>query len=581
MKIEVKNFFKNKICPALTPSVRFYLVLVVSLCVSWIMFVHETDIQASNLLFDFFHCLGDVLVIMLPFWFVSRKWRIVPLVLLWVLSLFLIGDIIYFRFCHDVLSPISISKTCNVHEELTDSIFGMLLHVGDLKYLIFPAIATFAFCRLRPINQRFSRKVKIWMSVVAVALFGFGRLFDSSSAPTDTNRELVNGRVTVLSKEVLQLKRGMLGYAVHSVDVLKYWLMFHQDLSEAERAEITKFIDDVPFNRSAYDFTQNKYKNLIIVLVESFNGSCVNREVNGVEITPSLNRLITEPGTIYSTDVVSQIRDGISSDGQLLIETGMLPSINGSASILAGNSNTFPSLPGYFPGYDCRAVFASGAQLWHEGRTHGHYGYDVICRKDYKPRVELLGADGAMFEAGAKIIESDTTQRLLLTMLTASMHVPFVDDHAPEVPEWSDLPEDLRNYYTVTHYFDRELGVFVNFLKESGVLERSVLIVTSDHCQMATSGGEYEPAFFGAFNTGVTLRLEQPVGQVNLYPAILEIMDRLPESGYRGMGRSALDPELKGAVGGYGMPHGEVDADMYRAFEVSDRMIRGDYFAKP
>lgn len=560
-------------------TLYFYLLLLLCYSILWIIFVHELGIQTSSIAGDVIHTLGDMLVILLPYWFFGRKMRIVPLVCLWLFTFLLLSNVWYFRFWGEVLSPISISMAGNLNEELTDSV-SMLWQPGDYIYLIFPVAATTGYFVFRPVGERYSRSFKIVAVVIAAVIFGLGRFFNASGSDTPINREYFNvdTRAFNISKEVLKMKRGAVLYSLHSLKNFHYWLRFEKMLSHDDTSRISNFINS--YGAKVEDcFEQNHDKNLVIIVVESLNGSVVGRNVNGVDITPNLNRMISENGSIYSADVVSQIRDGVSSDGQMMIQTGLLPLRKGSASILVGNKHEFPALPGYFPDYRHYAVFASGGHVWREGRTHEHYGYEVYTKHDSEEAHKRLGADGGMFFKGIQLIEADTTQRFLLSMMTASMHVPFEEERASEVAVWSDLPEDLRKYFTVCRYFDEQLGLFVNVLKERGLYDDTVIVVTSDHSQSATSNGEFEPAFFGAFNTGVSYTPSGPVGQVSIFPTILTIMDRLPSTGYRGLAPSMLDSTAVGAaIDGHGVPFGDVTDYMFEAFDISDDIIRGNYF---
>lgn len=573
---------RDKLRPYLSGTLYLYLVLLACYSILWIIFVRELGIQTSSLFGDIFHTLGDMLVILLPYWFFGRKMRLLPVVCCWLFAFLLLSNVWYFRFWGEVLSPISVSMVGNLNEELTDSV-NMLWQPGDYVYLLFPVIATVCYFIFRPVNVHYSRRFKLWAVIVALVIFLSGRFYNSSTADTLINREYVSldARASKLSKEVHKMKRGPVLYTLHSIRNFRYWLCFEKSLSHADIRRIDSFIHSRSAENDAR-FTQNRDKNLVIVVVESLNGSVIDRRVNDVRVTPNLDRMIAESGAIYSTDVVSQIRDGVSSDGQLMIQTGLLPLRKGSASILVGDRNEFPALPGYFPDYNHYAVFASGGHVWREGRTHTHYGYDVYTKNDFPGIDEMLGADGAMFHQGLKLVEADTTQRYLLTMMTASMHVPFEEEAASKISAWSDLPEDLRNYYTVCRYFDEQFGLFVNVLKERGWYDDTVIVVTSDHSQSATSNGEFETAFFAAFNTGVTYRVPGVVGQVNIFPTILRIMDRLPSEGYRGLGAGMLDSlnTVGSAVDGHGIPHGEATDEMFDAFDISDLIIRGNYFSK-
>jgi arylsulfatase A-like enzyme len=136
-------------------------------------------------------------------------------------------------------------------------------------------------------------------------------------------------------------------------------------------------------------------------------------------------------------------------------------------------------------------------------------------------------------------------------------------DHLDVHPSWAD--ESLHNrldywkarYAAGVRLFDRRIGSFLDFLEESGVLDRSYLIVTSDH-------GE-ELFEHGGWGHGKTLRdhqllvplivrppggveggrrIRDPVRLVDLMPTLLSLADATPPAGMQGVD---LSPLLHGA----------------------------------
>lgn len=83
-----------------------------------------------------------------------------------------------------------------------------------------------------------------------------------------------------------------------------------------------------------------------------------------------------------------------------------------------------------------------------------------------------------------------------------------------------------------------------------------------------------------AVNTGITERVSRTVGQVNLFPAALDILGLAGD--YRGMAPSAFDGTVDGAVDSYGNNYGRLSQEMIDtlalAYRLSDLIIRGDYF---
>ena len=81
----------------------------------------------------------------------------------------------------------------------------------------------------------------------------------------------------------------------------------------------------------------------MVILAESFEGWMLERNVEGKEVTPYLNRWLKDSCTLYAPRVQTQVRGGRSIDAQLLVNTGLLPIANGAYSIRFPN-HRYPSL---------------------------------------------------------------------------------------------------------------------------------------------------------------------------------------------------------------------------------------------
>ena len=51
----------------------------------------------------------------------------------------------------------------------------------------------------------------------------------------------------------------------------------------------------------------------------------LEKNVEGKEITPNLNRMLKEENVLYAPYVQTQVKGSRSIDGQLLLHTGLLP----------------------------------------------------------------------------------------------------------------------------------------------------------------------------------------------------------------------------------------------------------------
>ena len=370
------------------------------------------------------------------------------------------------------------------------------------------------------------------------------------------------------------------------------------NLSDDDITEIDLYLKDIPFPPSIDTLSVNKSKNLVVILVESLNSYVINRKINGHYLTPVMDSITNAEGSVVSLNMRPQIQDGISNDGQLMTNTGLLPLSRGIAMTEFGNTNTFPSLTKLLPSHSSTVVIGDNGFTWGEISSFKAFGFNsVLTEDDFKQRAEEVGNDRAMFELGESIIKT-IPKPFFMEFVTISTHTPFQDEGV-EIPLWlqdeTSLDFHERNYFAMVNYFDTQLGNFIDFLKSEGIWENTVIAIASDH-SLSFAVGKMDnptgkkieftdiPCVFIAANTGVTKTIDTPTAQINVFPTLLHIMGATPQSGYRGLDRSMLDPELKSAVDSKGDVYGNPsETDLVRqkkAVEISNLILRGDYFGR-
>ncbi len=338
--------------------------------------------------------------------------------------------------------------------------------------------------------------------------------------------------------------------------------------------------------KAVHDSIAAPRKNLVLIIVESLNAFVVNREVNGHEVTPTLNALIREPGTVSALNVLSQILSGVSSDGQFLYNTGMQPSSE-MTTVYYFDKNQYASLASAVRDKYKFEMICESSAVWNHGTTTIAYGYDSLYAKiEYEG--DDQGQDGKMFTKALSVLDTISVP-FFAELTTISMHGPF-EDPAVCQPEWiaqAQLTEEMRKYLTVTNYFDAELGKFLEALKQRGVYDETMFVIASDHC-IAVNGMTDEERqgrriVFVAANTGVTEQIDRVVGQVDVFPTVLDLMGRYEDASWTGVGLSMFNPHCQGALDKEGNVVGAPNDTAYvshlkAAREVSNIMLRMDYF---
>ncbi|MDE5608299.1 MAG: LTA synthase family protein [Muribaculaceae bacterium] len=545
---------------------------------------------------------GDAAVILLPYWYLPPRWRWTVIAPVWGLTLLLTCSSWNFRAFYDILSPMALTMTGNVNSTVLPSIIS-LIRPADFIFIALAAGFTFCIFRYRrSFNaEKMPLKVKIAALPASVALF-----FLSQAALTWSHRNYfrhdIGIDVTLKEATRLRLSEHIFthigdyeanGLLVHSwraaAEALDY-LHIHRELTDGQRREIAGFLSETVVAPDSAA-TANRNRNVIIVLVESLNSYAIETVIDGHEVTPNLRRLIGEQGSVSALNVVSQVADGTSSDGQLLTNTGLLPLRRGVVGLMVGSSNRFMALPERLQRASSTVVFGENGATWNKIPTFVNWGFTPYTVMDFQQEAADKGIDGALMDFALGLIP-ELKQPFLLELVTMSSHMPFTLDGLTP-PAWlvdADGMESIEhNYLTTIHYFDAQLGRLIDALKEQGIWENTILIVASDHSMTNALPKGHEaiypadlPMSFIAANTHLTARIGRTVGQVDIFPTILYLTGYYAEGDYNGLGTPIVSDELQSA---YTYTRGLIGDDrspladrQLRAAEISELIVRGDYF---
>ena len=132
--------------------------------------------------------------------------------------------------------------------------------------------------------------------------------------------------------------------------------------------------------------------------------------------------------------------------------------------------------------------------------------------------------------------------------------------------------------------FDRELGLLLNRLDREGILEHSVLVIASDHNEFvegAPQGSADDDCVFIVSGAGQGRRIEGPVGQIDIYPTLLDIMGCNSQP-WKGLGFSLQRYLITSVATAPGEMAGtsSLSDRQQQAWRISDLLITSRYFNK-
>lgn len=547
---------------------------------------------------------ADSALLYLIFWFAGQKFRISVVVLNWLLTLYLISNSLYFNYWGDMYSMPSIFQASSYNSFAIKAAIGLWSWSQTLMVAA-SVIVTCLYIILKPYNApKFTATTKLVATALTIALFASGFYLSARSIhnwhrleghPEHTISEVIAHRYDRQSYQVEYFRsNGLTGYII--AQIINYPHAERIEISNAERTSIEDFIRSSATAGDSILYV-NRNKNLVFIIVESLNSWVIDKWYGNHELTPNLNRLLREEGVISCTNMYAQIRHGGSSDGQLIYNTGLLPVATG-VTVQNYISATYPSIVKTLKPASSAEFIVENAMVYNHRGSSEAFGYDSIYDALSLEKAgldkKIIGADRAVFS-----LAFDTMQRMtrpfVAEITTLSMHYPF-DIEGFEPVEWIDsVASDnyyLNHYLQTVNYTDHAIGEFVRRLKASKMWPNTVVVIASDHDTTterhldSDDSPECLPIVFMALNTGTTLHSENIMGQIDVFPTILDIMGADDtENRWRGLGHSLLSSSApKAAVCRTGQLIGsatEAEAvGLRRAFSVSDSIIRADFFTR-
>lgn len=242
-------------------------------------------------------------------------------------------------------------------------------------------------------------------------------------------------------------------------------------------------------------------RNLIVIQMEAMQNMLIGKVYNGQEITPNLNRLIKEQGSIYFDNFYQQIGSGNTSDAEFAINNSLMGSIE-SFTYQLYQGNYLKGLPWILKeaGYRTAVLHGYDKTFWNRENMYPVVGFDTYISNDQlvNDHIEGIGggnivgiSDHAFFQQAAEYLEEmdEKTYPFYSFLITLSSHNPF---YLPESLQGLELmPQDqdniMGNYLNAEHYADQCLGEFLDALKKNGLYDDSVIALYGDHFGLTKS----------------------------------------------------------------------------------------------
>ena len=546
--------------------------------------------------------LGDVLFLTAFYWLLPPRrkgwlWLMVGIVTVWCFA-----QITYNETYHDMMPFSSWLYVSNLGGVVFDSILGTITPEA-VWVLVLPILLLVLYLwRLRkPLKECAAFTRRRW--AYSLAAIGLWALLQFSVFALEARRSRISPQdffpqkyysLVNFNNKVYPVKNGNVAYVIYTIGKA------FTGITAEEKEQAQQFIDDdVP------KYTDNPYcvapsRNLVLIMVESLNAWAINLKIDGQEVCPVLNSLVGDSASISCTQMMAQVKNGRSSDGMFIYNTGILPLTTQSVAMDYGE-NEYPSLAKALkainPQYRSIEITVDRTGMWNVENTARSYGFDELClqdcyREDYKKSGESI--DKALLEfANGKL--ASQRQPFYAMIFTGTTHVPYnkLEDVKPTwISQSMQYTVNVRNYLEKVAFFDRQLGTFIQRLKNDNLYDNTVIIVASDHSDFVDDDPRGRAALskrgiecaFVILNSGLPgRRIEGPVGQIDIYPTLLDIMGA-NAYWWKGLGYSLLRNDVRSAVPAPGETAGDTSSPLFRhqndAWQVSNTLIKTNWWKK-
>lgn len=234
-------------------------------------------------------------------------------------------------------------------------------------------------------------------------------------------------------------------------------------------------------------------KNLIVIQVEALQNFVLFKEINGFEITPNLNKLVKDAGTLYYDNYFQLVGKGNTSDAEVATLNSLYPSLTEPTNNLY-HSNSYYGLPWILRdnGYTSWAFHGYERDFWNRDKAFKAQGFQRFIAQDDFVFDNYIGfgiPDREFFKQSLEYIkELDNIDEnpFFAFLITLTSHTPFKMPPNEKYTDLGELEGSLTgNYIHAIHYADMEVGRFIENLKEEGLYENSVIAIYGDHFGIA------------------------------------------------------------------------------------------------
>lgn len=471
----------------------------------------------------------DALLLLLPYWLLPAKLRIYYVsIIVFLFSFWGLSQLWYYRTYDDLMPFSSFLLFDNISSLLLNSIKASM-KLTDILFILPPFFLFILYWFLfvdtikkTPVNSKKRVIYTISILLFAILIHLMNAYVFYSKMQNRTTCHLGIRYVNTVNYISYFDFNGFVPFCIHS---FINTILEKRSLNIKEKEEIESFLSKYMLKYTDNQYAVKEKQNLIVIIVESLNSWLINFKLDSIEVTPHLNQLCQENNSILALHIQP-------SDAHFMYNTGLLPINNGAVAVRFGEAE-YPSLAKALKGYKSLSMVCDDAKYWNQETAFKSYGFTQLY--DSRSMMNTSGNinDHILLEKAANQIKH-VDFPFYAQLVTISMHYPYNTLEIPStnISKSKLYTKDIRNFLEKAHFCDNAIGKFIQELKETGIYEKSLIAIISDHNEIdknqienrkETLPEDKEIAMI-ILNGSQKLNYTSKMEQIDIYPTLLDLM---------------------------------------------------------
>jgi len=471
-------------------NTRLYIILIGIILILKATLFHKNTVFINEKVWTYTirQTILFVIIIVFPM-LLCRKSKtrfILGLIINTVISIIFFADNLYYIYATNLISVGQAGNIVYINEILQE--IPYLLDIKQILYFI-DIIVILLLCIFKVIELNKKTKIRILPIIIT------GIIIICSCTIHKLLPESLEYIAQYMCDKTYSVKLGTI-FGFHVVDAYNYignkdntkyqdyenMIFAYNKLQEEKKKEI---IENTQYEGIA------KGKNVIVIQLESIQQFVVNKEINGKEITPNLNKFLAE--NIEFTNMHSSSYT-TTADSEHSFISSLYPTENGEA-FSRYYANTYDDIFQNYKnaGYKNVYVHGNNSYFWNREGVLSRLQIDQkIFLKDFKDTSEKITnflSDELVYTQMIEKIEQYEKENnpYFIDIIAASSHTPFklegIKDREEKVTIDVGKYKDTAfgNYLESMNYMDYAFGIFIEKLKEIEVYDDTVILIYGDH----------------------------------------------------------------------------------------------------